>query len=53
MYIIQNEYFDIFEDKEKLYIKTKKQGFDISKFSDISISHPRISIKYFLNLKML
>ncbi|MEJ8554773.1 DUF342 domain-containing protein [Tepidibacter sp. Z1-5] len=51
MYIIQNEFFDIFEDKEKLYIKTKKEGFDISNFSALSTSHPQISIKYFLNLK--
>lgn len=51
MYIIQNEFFDIFEDEEKLYIKTKKEGYDISNFSDLSISHPQISIKYFLNLK--
>lgn len=51
MYIIQNEFFDILEDKEKLYIKTKKEGYDISNFSDLSTSHPQISIKYFLNLK--
>ncbi|WFD11202.1 DUF342 domain-containing protein [Tepidibacter hydrothermalis] len=51
MYIIQNEFFDIFEDKEKLYIKTKKEGYDIANFSNLSTSHPQISIKYFLNLK--
>lgn len=51
MYIIQNDFFDIFEDNEKLYIKTKKQGFDISNFSELSTSYPRLNITYFLNLK--
>ncbi|WP_099188919.1 DUF342 domain-containing protein [Tepidibacter mesophilus] len=51
MYIIQNEFFDIFEDNDKVYIKTKKQGFDISNFSALLTSHPQISITYFLNLK--
>ncbi len=51
MYIIQNEFFDIFEDKAKLYIKTKREGYDISNFSNLSISYPQISIRYFFNLK--
>ncbi|SHJ68647.1 DUF342 domain-containing protein [Tepidibacter formicigenes] len=51
MEIFTNNYFNIFEEKEKVYILVNCSGFNINDFSTLLKNYPRISIKHFLNLK--
>jgi uncharacterized protein len=41
---IQNDYFDLFLDEKKVILRTKKNGFPLKSFDEITREHPRLKI---------
>ncbi|WP_017755713.1 DUF342 domain-containing protein [Calidifontibacillus oryziterrae] len=52
MEIFSNEFFQLEEENEFIYITVKKPGFLIKEFNDLLEKLPRIEINQFMNLRM-
>lgn len=51
MILLENEFFTIIEQNDKVYIKVEKEGFDVKEFNNILSQVPRLNFTKFLNLK--
>lgn len=51
MMLVENEYFQLYESLDKIYIRVTKDGFSLKEFGDITKKHTRIKLTSFQMLR--